>query len=70
MILVWNYEILLSVDSITIGGHSFPKFIPDPKYLDEQPLLYKRYFISCEMIFASSAAPEYDQLVERFKNEL
>ncbi len=66
MILVWNYEILLSVDSITIGGHSFPKFIPDPKYLDEQPLLYKRYFISCEMIFASSAAPEYDQFKDLF----
>ena len=67
MILVWGHDMPLSVESITICGHSFPKFIPDPKYLDEQSLLYKRYVISCETIFTSSAAPEYDQFKDLFR---
>lgn len=60
----WTY---LSIESIEIHGFYFPKFIPDPTFLEEQELTYKRYFISCKAIFSSSIAPEYDQFKDLFR---
>lgn len=55
------------LETITINSKKYPKYLPEPAFIDEKDLLFKRYalfrFSSCNSYYA----PEYDNFKQLFK---